>query len=71
MTSIILNGANGKMCENVFNIVENNPENFKIVLGVYPNPNSKILYNFKVEKNFPENVFADVIVDFSNPNSFN
>ena len=71
MTSIILNGANGKMCENVFNIVENNPENFKIVLGVDPNPNSKILYNFKVEKNFPENVFADVIVDFSNPNSLN
>lgn len=71
MTSIILNGANGKMCENVFNIVENNPENFKIVLGIDPNPNSKILYNFKIEKNFPENVSADVVIDFSNPNSLN
>ena len=59
MTSIILNGANGKMCENVFNIVENNPENFKIVLGIDPNPNSKNFYNFKVERNFPNNVLAD------------
>ena len=65
MTSIILNGANGKMCENVFNIVENNPENFKIVLGIDPNPNSKNFYNFKVERNFPNNVLADVVIDFA------
>ncbi len=69
MTSIILNGANGKMCENVFKLVENNPENFKIVLGIDPNPNSKKFYNFKVERNFPNDVVADVVIDFSNPNS--
>ena len=50
MTSIILNGANGKMCENVFNTVENKPENFKIVFGIDPNSNSKKFYNFKALK---------------------
>lgn len=71
MTSIILNGANGKMGENVFNVVENNPESFKIVLGIDPNPNSRVFHNFKVEKNFPKEATADVVIDFSNPNSLN
>lgn len=69
MTSIILNGANGKMGENVFKLVKSNPENFKIVLGIDPNPSSTNIYNFKVEKNFPNDAVADVVIDFSHPNS--
>lgn len=68
MTSIILNGANGKMGKKLAEIINSNPSKFKIVLGVDSNCVSNN-YNFKIEKNFPEDVNADVIIDFSHPNA--
>ena len=63
MTSIIINGANGKMGKKLAEIINSNPSKFKIVLGIDSNSVSKNC-DFKIEKNFPEDVNADVIIDF-------
>ena len=47
MTTIILNGANGKMGKNVIEIVEENKDSYKIVAGVDKNI-EKSIYNFEI-----------------------
>ncbi len=70
MTSIILNGAKGKMGGKIIEIVQSNSQQFKIVLGIDRNlkDNEKI-FDFKIIKNFPNSYNADAIIDFSHPDA--
>lgn len=70
MTSIILNGALGKMGRCISEMVKQCNANFEIVAGVDPS----ITKNYsdteiKITANFPQNVKADAIIDFSNVNA--
>ena len=71
MTSIILNGACGKMGQKLFEIVKNDSSNFKIVLGVDINCNTDRIGNIEIIKDFPNQTTADAIIDFSHPNCLN
>lgn len=68
MTTIILNGANGKMGKNVIEIVEENKDSYKIVAGVDKNI-EKSIYNFEISTDFEDKYKADAIIDFSHPDS--
>ncbi len=68
MTSIILSGANGKMCRKISEIVKDNPSKFEIILGVDANCVQNN-YDFEIKNYFPEKTKADVIIDFSHPNT--
>ena len=68
MTNIILNGANGKMGKNVIDLIKNDEKNFNIVYGI-DKKKEKNLYNIEISKDFKYDVKADVIIDFSHPDS--
>ena len=70
MTTIILNGANGKMGKNIIEIVENNKEKYKIVAGVDKNIDKNV-YDFVMSTEFKDTYSANVIIDFSHPDSLN
>lgn len=69
MTLIVLNGATGSMGKKVVDVVEKNSKKFKIVLGIDINYKKKSYKEINILNKWPQNFKADVLIDFSHPDS--
>ena len=69
MTTIVLNGALGNMGKKVFDVAEKNSKNFKISLGIDINSKKNSYNDVEILNKWPKNFKADVLIDFSHPDS--